>query len=502
MRLAKKIKNRDGSLLIGLIITLVVIMIAGAAVAYLTSGSTLTGLLKNNNLNAYYLAESGARFAMPLIQEDLNNGNQNNMKALFGGSLANTPAFTLSTGQFTLSVSNVNSTSATLTSIGITGSGWLQTKREDVMRIAAASTPPYQGQSNFSDLNTNWNQTTNLGGILGLPNPMDSFVYDPKNNGLQYESTGIPWTETGGLLAFSSSNPEVQSLWQAWLAYGNLSYELQEKVTVDNRKSNFFMIGLSFRVDEPDTSISPTSFYGVSFFRANCAGDGGDGDGGHIADCDGAPAWWNDLLDSHGANEFLKLADGKLYMVFWEYLAVGESRYIGGSYQTCNNWLMGNGCFYLLDYSPLTGVVTPDGQSLLPGSTILVKILDSVSGGAHTNNISVYAAQSASSSAPYYYPVGTSNTWPPGNQFSPVTSWTTNPSGKQTATPLIDNSLTPDMYWPKTPPYPSEIGVNVFYDQNGANGQNGGIKDLITDFGMSPLSGSGSGSSGQGIQYY
>ncbi|MDA8086972.1 MAG: hypothetical protein M0Z75_09755 [Nitrospiraceae bacterium] len=480
--------DQSGSLLIGLIITLVVITIAGAAVAYLTTGSTLAGLMKNNNLKAYYLAESGARFAMPLIEADLNNGNQNNMKALFGGSLTNTPTYTVSTGQFTLSVSNVNGTSATLTSIGSAGSGWLLTKREDIIRIAASSTPPYQGQSNFSDLNTNWNQTTNLGG----PN-LDGgkFIYDSKNNGLQYKNQGIPQLETGGLLTFSSSNPEVQSLWQTWLAYGSLSYELQEKVTVDNSKSNFFMIGLSFRVNEPATSTTPKSFYGVSFFRKD--------DTKFLQ----APLWWWLLQDSKGQYEFDSLKNGTLYMVFWEYLANGDSGYISGSKQTCYNWL-GNGCFYLLDYSPLTTVVTPDGKSLLADSAIVVRVLDIVSGGIHTNNISAYIAQSASSADHYYYPVSSPPppawvpSWPPSSQFAPVSNWYAYPSGKQTASPLIDNSLTPNNYFTNST---SEIGVNVFYDQNGTNGSNGGIKDLITDFGMSILSGSGS-SGGQGTQYY
>ncbi|MDA8090722.1 MAG: hypothetical protein M0Z61_10985 [Nitrospiraceae bacterium] len=478
--------NRDGSILIGLIITLVIVAIAGAAVVNLTTGSTLTGLLKNNNLEAYYLAESGVRFATPLIQSDLNNGNQNNMHAIFGAGLTNTPTYTLSTGQFTLAVSNVNATAATLTSTGIAGSGWLLTKRQDVIRITGSSGPSYQGQSNFSDISTNWNQTTNLGG----PNLNgSSFKYDSKNNGLQYVNQGIPQLETGGMITFSSSNPMTQNLVQSWQTYGTLSYQLQEKVIVDNKNSNFFMIGLSFRVDELDTSTTPKSFYGVSFFRKN------------DKKFTQAPLWWWLLLDDSYANEFDSLKNDTLYVVFWEYLNNGVTGYIRGSKRTCDNWL-GNGCFYLLDYSPLTSVASNDGQNLLPDSAIVATVNDVVSGGVHTNNISAYVAQSANSLTPYYYAVGTSNVWPPGSQFYPITSWTAYPSGQQTSQPLTDNSLTPDMYWTKNPPYPAEIGAHVFYDQNGTNVQKGGIKNLVTDFGMSMLSGGGSGGSGQGIQYY
>ncbi|MDA8088171.1 MAG: hypothetical protein M0Z75_15920 [Nitrospiraceae bacterium] len=490
--------DRGGSILIGLIITLVIVAIAMAATVYLTTGSSMSVLLNNNNLRAYYLAESGARFAMPLIQADLNNGNQDNMNALFGGiqngSGKKTPTYTLSTGQFTLSVANVNATSATLTSVGSTGGkgGWLQTKRDVVCVIS--TTPPYPGRSNFSDLNTNWNQSTKLGGAGGLPNPYDKFIVDSKNNGLQYESTGnIKLFDTGGMITFSSSNPMVQDLAQAWQSSGTLSYQLQEKVFVDNSKSNFFMIGLSFRVDEPDTQNPPppVSFYGISFFRKNNA-----------TNITQTPVWWFTLLDSGSPlpkNEFDSLKNDTLYMVFWEYLGYGATGYVNGKKQTCNNWPL-NGCYYLLDYSPLTSVATTDGTNLLGDSTILARVIDDTSTGAHRNVISTYIAQSANSSNPYYYPAGTSNDWPPDSQFAPVSTWYEYPSGKQVSQPIIDNSLTPDMYWTTTPPYPSEVGVHVFYDQNGKNGQNGGIKDLITDFGMGMLPDGGSG--GQNNQYY
>ncbi len=484
--------NRSGSILIGLIIMLVIVAVAGAAVVYLTTGSTYAGLLKNNNLEAYYLAESGARFAFPLIQSDLDSGAQTNMKALFGNNLTNTPTYTLSTGTFTLSLSNVSSTSATLTSVGAVNSGWLRTKREDIIHVVASTGPSYPGQSNFSDLNTNWNTKTNLDPNL----TGNSFKYDSKNNGLQYENNGkITLTDTGGLLPFSSSNPEIQSLWQAWLAYGNLSYQLQEKVIVDNSKSNFFMIGLSFRVDELDTSDTPYSFYGISFFRKN------------DEELSKAPLWWWLLVDDKYKIEFDSLKDDTLYMVFWEYLGNGVTRYVEGNKKTCNN-LLGTGCYYLLDYSPLTSVVTADGANLLDDSAIVVKVNDVVSGGAHTNDISAYVAQNATPSGPYYYPISTSSywssprspLWPPSGPFAPISTWYTYPSGKQTPQPIIDNSLTPDAYYTSST---SEIGVHVFYDVNGSNGScsgGNGCKDLVTDFGMNILSGSSSG--GQPIQYY
>lgn len=156
--------NQVGSILIALVVILLVMALAGAATFYLTTSSSYTGLLKNNNLKAYYLAESGARFAGSLIQTDLNNGNQDNMDTLFrgikNGQGVSSPTYTLSTGQFTLTVSNVTNSSATLASTGVTGSGLTLTKRQVVYQVEGSA---YEGSPTFSDLNNNppdWNQTS------------------------------------------------------------------------------------------------------------------------------------------------------------------------------------------------------------------------------------------------------------------------------------------------------------------------------------------------------
>ncbi len=123
--------NQKGFLLIGLIITIVVMSIAGAAIVYLTTGSAFTELLQNNNLKAYYLAESGARYATALIQSDLSGGSTVNMTALNAS-----PTFNLATGKFTLVIDNSNSSYILLTSTGIVDSGWLQTKRAVTYKIS------------------------------------------------------------------------------------------------------------------------------------------------------------------------------------------------------------------------------------------------------------------------------------------------------------------------------------------------------------------------------
>lgn len=377
--------------------------------------------------------------------------------------------------------------------------------------------------------------------------PNSDVCFETNNGGLQACYTGDRSSSnyTGGILTFSSSNPAVKSLQQAWRKqHGNLSYALQEKITVSNNHSDFFMMGLSFRVDQPDTvnpnPPAPSSFYGVSFFRKNdgggdgqrdngqgqngndqcffCHGDDNQGDNGQGNEDNGnqTPYWWTHLKDNSGVNEFDSLQNNKLYLVFWEYLGRNKTDNAG---RTCG---ITNGCYYLLDYSPLSSVVTSgddgddgdDSANLLAGSTLVVNVQDTVSGGVHTNNISAYIAQSQNQKDAYYYPVVTStgapvnSEWPPSNRFYPVSTWyaytgkTNPPSVSQ---PLADDSLTPGKYYKSST---SEIGVHAFYDVNGQNGncsggeddEGNGCKDLFTDFGMKMDRGSTSG--GGALQYY
>jgi len=132
-------KGREGSLLIGLIVTMVIVSIAGAATYYLTTGSSITELFKNNNLKAYYLAESGARYAAHLVQSDLDNGTTTYINAL------NNKSCTLSPGQFTLTIDNTsNAAYLLLKSVGTLNSGsWFETKREVVYKLTKSFNEPF-----------------------------------------------------------------------------------------------------------------------------------------------------------------------------------------------------------------------------------------------------------------------------------------------------------------------------------------------------------------------
>ncbi|MGD0281726.1 MAG: hypothetical protein ABSB95_05115 [Dissulfurispiraceae bacterium] len=486
-----------------MVITLVIMAIAGAATFYLTTGSTYTEILKNNSMKAYYLAESGARFAAPLISLDLNNGNTNNM-----GAINAHPTFTLSAGNFTLSINNSNSSYVLLTSTGQVNSGsWLQTTRNVIYQIpkpfndnigAGSSSNWSAAQSNFSTAN---------GG-------------DPSHLTLEYGSSGLDLKQTGntnpvGLITLNSN------VWSS----SNLSYALQVKVDLAKQES-FYMFGLSFLID----NANPPDFYGISFFE----GDGSSG-----------PTWWPFVEANNSGFGTLNDAshNGNLYLVFWRYSSV-------------------TGNYKLINYSPLGAAsgATTDGSTLLAYATIIASVNESgnsgggsgatasaiVSGGKVTGitvtaggsgytstptvtisggfgsgaaavatvsggkvtGITVTAGGSSYTSAPTI-PIGTvnlisvytagPNSWSNGgtnypayptvantgtiswnyNNFYPIATWTLPPYSQ----PLADTSLTGG----------SGVGIHAFGNANGDN------KDFMTDFSATQSSTS---SGGAQQQYY
>ncbi len=358
-----KIGSRRGSILIGLVITLLIMVIAGVATVYLTTGSTYTEILKNNNVKAYYLAESGGRVAYPLIYSDLLNGNQTNMQALFGTNLSNTPTYTLSTGTFTLSISNVTSTSALLTSVGTVNSGsWLQTKRNVVYSVGAV---PVSGSGPSNSPSSSFYNQTNFN---------NDWITGPGTTASPGTSTG---PSAGTALMFKGGSGFIAMNWTAGSVVPS-SYDIQLKINVNAQGSHgkFYLLGLSFRLSL-DSSNNPQNCYGISFFR-------NDGS---------APSSWPSSLVTAlssipgSANE---------YIVLWKEI---------------------NGTYSLIDYRQLTqsdGVLNSDG-TLATWSTIIITLNQKIAGGS--NSISSYIA------GPATYPYGTVN-WQ-FSSFTPV-SWHAN----------------------------------------------------------------------------
>ena len=62
--------DQRGALLVSLILTLTIVAILGAVMVEMTTTSTLGELFANRQQRAYYLAESGGRYAIPQVLAD------------------------------------------------------------------------------------------------------------------------------------------------------------------------------------------------------------------------------------------------------------------------------------------------------------------------------------------------------------------------------------------------------------------------------------------------
>ena len=63
--------NQNGVILIWLILMMVVASIFGLSMVYLTTSSTQGKLFANSRMRAYYVAEAGGRYAIPLVSADI-----------------------------------------------------------------------------------------------------------------------------------------------------------------------------------------------------------------------------------------------------------------------------------------------------------------------------------------------------------------------------------------------------------------------------------------------
>lgn len=319
------LKSNRGALLIGLVLTMLVISIAGAATYMYTSSSTLTELFKNINLQSYYLAESGARYAAPLVLTDLKAGAVMNINNI------NNQSFALSPGQFTLAIvdnrgsgytsaptitindpgggtgamATATVTGGLVSSITLSagGSGYtsattvtfsggggstqatarVQISGGQIVRIALSCTLTsvgtvnsgtwFQGKRNVVYLIALWFNGTIPGS--GPSNNPDSFFYNQDNFNNSWEvGSGVAaaGTSTGpseGLaLMTSGSGSDTKSLiglkWKT--SSPPSTYYLQTKINVNPNggHGDHYLLGLSFRLD---SVFDPLNSYNLSFYR-------------------------------------------------------------------------------------------------------------------------------------------------------------------------------------------------------------------------------------------
>ncbi len=119
--------HQKGAVLIGLIITMTVVAVLSAALVYFTTTSTFSEFFANRQERAYYIAESGARYAIPQIKAD----------PVQAATDLHGKAFTLINGDKFLLLINTTDPNATyLESEGVVHEGdWLESRARITYKI-------------------------------------------------------------------------------------------------------------------------------------------------------------------------------------------------------------------------------------------------------------------------------------------------------------------------------------------------------------------------------
>lgn len=344
--------DRSGSILIWAIFMIIAIGIAGVSMLHLTTTSTYSELFAHNHSRAYYIAESGGRYAIPQIQSDPKTAETN----LNGKTLL------LSNGdKFVLAIDNSNSQYTILQSTGIVNEGsWFQGNRILTYKIFKPFIDPFNDSTSFSK---NWNvyagkaniaASGQLGGQTALR------VQKETIKGIQYDPLlSINWFGNNNFPDLASTRSENNGL---------LSYELQVKIGLvsEGSKGDHWMLGLSFRLD-----TAADSSYGISFFKSI-----GRSDKFRPVWIDQLPNSFDVMMDESGV---------KKYIVFWKKMS---------------------GVFTLIDYKQLMQsdrVIDSNGQLKL-FSAMIIKIYEEYdANNGRMNKIYGYVQ------GPDTYPVNTIN---------------------------------------------------------------------------------------------
>ncbi len=415
-------------MLIGLIAAITIIGIISAGTIYIKTSSTQTGLFSNAYSSAYYLAESGIRYARLNAEQNIffSASTQLNM--------SNGDAFIIQTSN-----DPANASRLIIKSTGIVNPGaWSESKCD-----LTANVPKSIHNNSLTDVQLTVTTTDGKGKTKTGLDPRWTINGSSKasklakahsKKGETYVKLKNEKGKTKGKKGDSIFNaillslgwwkvsPENPDLDKAWSDNNELlSYEAQMKVKLSakgkgkEKGGDHFMHGISFRLSpqNPDwTDSSTIRSYGISYFRSK------DSNWPFNVDLDNS---FNTIM-----------SDSDPYIILWE--KTGSTNSLS-----------------LIDYKKLTnsdGVL--DGTNLKEWSTIAVRIKEKKNSfGSITNDISGYII------GPESLPLGTIN-WN-FNTFNEV-SWNTN-----NPQPIADESLTTNNFDLSKP---DEIGIHAFYDSD------------------------------------
>jgi Tfp pilus assembly protein PilX len=280
--------RQKGSILIGLIVTMVVMASLGAGMVYLTTTSTFQELFANNHARAYYAAESGGRYAMAKIRDAYAQTTTIARDAIlatipgtyYDGTAANNK------GNFVISPLTPTGSPATVvfTSTGTVNSGFLQAKRRLSYSIqpanqAAVSVPPIPPEQPLAINDFIKSGSTASGQFDTVSNIDGGSALKVTQTTSGSGSGNQPSTEA----YVSPPGGDPNFFYVAWYnTKGFLSYDAQVKIALgewddgewDNEPHNY-AAGLMVRARDPGQQ---EKFYGLSFIRTNSqGGDNTDG---------------------------------------------------------------------------------------------------------------------------------------------------------------------------------------------------------------------------------
>lgn len=440
-KLFHSLKNGSGSVLIGVIIAIVIIAALGGALVTMTSTSTVSQFGAMDSFRAYYLAESGGRYAIPIIKKNISTP-----AALI--TMLNGKTFQFANGdRFRLTLSYTDPV-YTLQSFGILAQGAreLNATRKITYRINSSGGSSDNPFDTPEDLADNWTDFDDKKvKIVDSKKTDDSPALD------------MPGKEASIKLKWSG-NTGLPNLAAAWATNGGLlSYGIQIKVKIENAAKEEYMTGLSFRVGSD-------SMYGFSFLKRT--------------DC-------NQALPSDAFCSQIPGTDNNLYLVLWKKVggtySVIDYRKATSSDNVLETVVENIGkkeevSYYLADWSTL--VVKIEEEYVLDGSGSRVD-LNGDGFDDRRNLISCYV-QGTTGSNPY--PRDTID-WDYA-RYREV-GWKSGASN-----PIIDASLTTENF---ATLLPNEIGLHNYFHDAGAS------KTFLDDFSMQ-IEGSGGG--GDKVEQY
>jgi len=402
-------KGRGGALLVGLILAMTIISALAAALLAATTGSTSTQLAANQLNRAYYLAESGCVYAKSIIRT--------NRYAQPSGT------FTFGNGDRFVIASSTNAGGHVIVSTGIADyGGSLETRRRITYEITRTDTggggtlPLSFDYDEDGELDDTW--TVGEGSVtIGSTGPSD-------NEPALFMKGEIVEVYLNWLQDPDYPFPDLLSAWENNLNLLSYDIQVKTKALTQGGLGDYFMLGLSFRLN-----VEADSLYGVSFFRAQ-----------PLPNDNQTPDWVVALPAA-----FQALRDGGVYVLLWEQ--------IGGAMALLATEP-------LPDTSPFTEYTGQNELNIKPWTTTLVNLDERYSGtnGLRENLIAVYLQSTD------VYPRNAPVKWQDDtNSFPERLEW-----DDPVLSVITNDSLTTENFDTELP---EEIGLHAFYDSPAQNEQ-------------------------------